>query len=227
MANVTVHSTLLLGNGSVVDLSSTLAEGAFGELQTSTTYAVAATSLGTFADGQVITQVLVPPTAPNGIAGVAYINRRGAIACLIPTAVDGQVREMGGALNFRLQAGDTLQVMPLVASSRVFTYGVKTAQGTSAIFQGTPSGAGNTDLTHILTSQSLGQSLQGQTIIMHTATSVDGSKLSSGGVLHLNDRALPIGGCAAVDPAAQQPSFMSQGTAPVALNHVARVTTSS
>ena len=226
MANVTVHSTLLLGNGSVVDMSSTLAEGSFGELQTSTTYAVAATSLGTFADGQVVSQVLVPPTAPNGIAA-AYINRRGSIACILPVAIDGQVREMGGMLGFRLQAGDTLQVMPLTAASRVFTLSVKTSQGTSAIFQGTPSGAGNTDLTHILTGQGLGASLQGQTISMHVATSIDGSKLSSGGVLHLNDRALPIGGCAAINPTTQQPSWSSQGGAPVALNHVARVTTNA
>jgi len=226
MANVTVHSTLLLGNGSVVDLSSTLAEGSFGELQTSTTYAVAATSLGTFADGQTITQVLAPPMAPNGIAA-AYINRRGSIAAILGVAVDGQVAFMGGPLGFRLQAGDTLQVMPLVATSRVFTYAVKTAQGTCALFQGTPSGSGNTDLTHILTGQGLGASLQGQTISSHWATSIDGSKLSSSGVLHLNDRALPIGGCAAVNPQAQQVSWTSQGVAPVALNHVARVTTNA
>jgi hypothetical protein len=226
MANVSVHSTLLLGNGTVVDLQTTLAEGAFGELKTSTDFAVAATSLGTFADGQVIASVLVPPTAPNGVAGVAYINRRGMIAALIPTAIDGQVAHQGGPLGFRLAAGDTLQVMPLVAASRVFTYAVKTAQGTCAVFQGTPSGAGTTSLSHILTGQSLGESLQGQTITMHLATSVDGSKLSNGSVLHLNDRALPIGSCAAVNPAAQQVSFMSAG-APVGLNHIAQVITNA
>lgn len=226
MANVTAHATLLLGNGSVVDMSSTVAEGTETELLTSTTYAVAATSIGTFADGQVIQQVLCPVTAPNGIS-YAYINRRGAIACILPVAVDGQIAHMGGQLGFRLQAGDTLQVLALTAASRVFSLAVKTAQGTSALFTGSPSGAGNTDLTHILTGQGLGASLQGQTIQSQMALSVDGSKLSSGGYLHLNDRALPIGGAAAVNPQAQQAMFSTQGGANVALNHVARVTTSS
>jgi hypothetical protein len=226
MANVAVHSTLLLGNGTIVDLQTTLAEGAFGELKTSTDFAVAATSLGTFADGQIISQVLVPPTAPNGVAGVAYINRRGAIVALLPTTVDGQVAHQGGPLGFRLAAGDTLQVMPLAATSRVFTYAVKTAQGTCAVFQGTPAGAASTSLSHILTGQSLGESLQGQTIVMHLATSIDGSKLSNGSVLHLNDRALPIGSCAAVNPSNQQVTFMSAST-PVGLNHIAQVITNA
>lgn len=226
MANVTAKCTLLLANGSVVDMASTVAENSETELLTSTTYAVAATSLGTFADGQVISQVLAPVSAPNGM-GYAYINRRGAIVAILPVAVEGQVAHMGGSLGFRLQAGDTLQVLALTAASRTASYCCKTAQGTHAIFTGTPSGAGDTDLTHILTGQGLGASLQGQTISSHFLTSVDGSKLSSMGALHLNDRALPIGGCAAVNPQAQQPTFSSQGAAPVALNHVLRVTTSS
>jgi len=226
MANVTVHSTLMLNTGELVDLSATLAEGTEGEVTTSTTYSVSAVSLGQFADGKTITSVLLPVTAPNGVS-YAYIDRRGEIAALLPVAIDGEVRMPGGALGFTLQAGDTVRCLASTAASRVFAYSVKTNQGVCAIFSGTPSGSGNTDLTHIKSGQGLGTSLVGQSIVMHQATSVDGSKLSSGGVLILNDRGLPVGGVPAVDPGNQQPLMTNMGGASIQLNFVARVTTNA
>jgi hypothetical protein len=127
----------------------------------------------------------------------------------------------------QLQAGDTLQVKANTASNREFAYNVITGSGVHAIFSGTPSGAGDTDLTHILSGQSIGQSLTGQTVMRHFATSIDGSKLSTGGVLCLNDRGLPVGGCSATDPSDLQPRYNMMGGYAVNLNFVARVTTSS
>lgn len=227
MANVTVHSTLMLNTGELVDLSATLTEGTEGELTTSTTYSVSAVSLGQYADGKTITQVLLPVTQPNGGSGYCYISRRGTIAALLPMATDGQIAHAGGGVGFTLQAGDSVRVLCSTASSRLFTYSVKTNQGVNAIFTGTPSGAGNTDLTHILSGQGLGASLTGQTIVSHYATSIDGSKLSSGSVLLLNDRGLPVGGCPAVNTITQQPEPITVGGAAIGLNFVARVTTSS
>ena len=89
MANVTVHSTLMLNTGELVDLSATLAEGTEGEVTTSQTYSVSAVSLGQFADGKTITSVLLPVTAPNGVA-YAYI-------CLLytsPSPRDGLLSRM-------------------------------------------------------------------------------------------------------------------------------------
>jgi hypothetical protein len=117
--------------------------------------------------------------------------------------------------------------MANTAADREFSYSVITNRGVHAIFAGTPSGSGNTDLTHILSGQSIGQSLTGQSIVSHFATSVDGSKLSTGGVLCLNDRGLPVGGCSAVKPQTLQPKANSMGGYAVNLNFVARVTTSS
>tara|TARA_Y100000401_G_scaffold39285_1_gene29812 strand:+ start:313 stop:1008 length:696 start_codon:yes stop_codon:yes gene_type:complete len=231
MANVTAKCQIQLNDGSVVSMSGTVAEGTETELQTSTTYSVSATSLGQFADGKTITSFIQPVSAPNGIA-YAYINRRGEIAAIVPIAHEGEVQTqplpLCGMANFRLQAGDTLQVMANTASDREFAYMVRTNQGVSAIFSATPSGAGNSDLTHILSGQGAGTSLVGQTIVQHAASSVDGSKLSTGGVLVLNDKGLPVNGCTATDPQAQPvlwaaPSTMTQ----IGLNFVARVTTSS
>ena len=228
MANVTVQAQFMLNTGELISMSGTLTEGTEGELQTSTTYSTAATSIGQFANGKVLTQIVQAPSAPNGIA-YAYIERRGAIICVLPVAVQGVAGEpcpMPAAI--QLQAGDTLQVLANTAANRAFAYSVITDRGVHAIFSGTPSGAGNTDLTHILSGQSIGQSLTGQSVARHFATSVDGSKLSSGGVLCLNDRGLPVGGCSATDPSSgQQPKLNNLGGYFVNLNFVARVTTSS
>lgn len=227
MANVTVKAQLMLASGELVSMSGTLAEGTESELLTSTTYSTSATSLGQFANGKVITQLVQPPTAPNGIA-YAYIERRGAIVCVLPVAIDG-VQAEGCAMpfSFPLQAGDTLQVKANTSASREFAYSVITSNNVHAIFTGTPSGAGNTDLTHILSGQSIGQSLTGQTVVSQMATSVDGSKLSSGGILCLNDRGLPIGGVSGTNPSNLQPKMQMYGGFNVNLNFVARVTTSS
>jgi hypothetical protein len=227
MANVTVKSQLMLSTGELISLSATLTEGTEGELTTNTTYSTAATSLGQFANGKVITQIVQPPSAPNGIA-YAYIERRGAIACILPVAIEGvQSEPCQMPMAFQLQAGDTLQVLCNTAANRTFAYSVITSSNVHAIFSGTPSGAGDTDLTHILSGQSIGQSLTGQRVVSHFATSVDGSKLSTGGVLCLNDRGLPVGGASATNPNQLQPSFNSLGGYGVNLNFVARVTTSS
>ena len=227
MANVTVKAQFMLNTGELVSMSGTLAEGTEGELTTSTTYATTATSIGQFANGKVLTSIVQPPTAPNGIA-YAYIERRGAIVCVLPVAIDGiQSDPCMMPMAVQLQAGDTLQVMANTATDREFAYSVITNRGVHAIFSGTPSGAGNTDLTHILSGQSIGQSLTGQSVVRHFASSVDGSKLSTGGVLCLNDRGLPVGGCSATNPKNLQPNLNGMGGYAVNLNFVARVTTSS
>jgi len=230
MASVNVQASIMLNTGEVVVLSSTLTEGTVGELQTSTTYSVAATSLGQFAEGKSIVSFVEPVSCLNGVA-YAYINRRGSIAAICPISVQGVVQTapqplMGGG-SFQLQAGDTLQVLASTAANRTFAYSVCTNQGVKAIFSATPSGAGNSDLTHILSGQGLGTSLVGQSITYHYATSIDGSKLSTGGVLVLDDKGLPVSGCTATDPSVlpvrESPSMSGQ----IGLNFVGRVTTNA
>ncbi|MGB0377567.1 MAG: hypothetical protein ACPGGE_02010, partial [Poseidonia sp.] len=211
----------MLNTGELVELESTFTNGTESELKTSTTYAVAATSIGQFADGKTITSVINPISSDSSIA-YAYVQRRGEILALLPVAVSGQVMHTGGAMGLTLQAADVIRVLTITTSSRFFAYSVMTNQGVAAIFTGTPSGAGNTDLQHLKAGTSLGNSLQGQRIVSHMATSVDGAKLSSGGVLILNDRGLPTGGIMAVNPQAQQPKMESAGGSAVGLNFIAR-----
>lgn len=228
MASVAVKAAFMLNTGELVDMNTTLTEGTVGELKTSTTYSVSAVSIGTYAEGKTITSIIQPPSAPNGIS-YAHVNRRGEILCALPVAVEGvQAAPCPMPFAFRLQAGDTIQVLASTAASRAFALSVITADNVHAIFAGTPSGSGNTDLTHILSSQGLGASLTNKVIVNHWATSADGSKLTSaGGALYLNDRGLPIGGITATNPSKQQPKSNMMGGARIGLNFVARVSTSS
>ena len=228
MANVSVQASFLLNTGEVVDMDTTMAEGTATELKTSTKYSVSAVSIGTYGEGKVITQIIQPPQAPNGIAW-AYVNRRGAIICALPVAVAGvESQPCVMPASFVLQAGDTIQVMANTAADREFALSVITTQGTHAIFSATPAGAADTSLTHILSGQDLGASLTNQRIAAHWATSVDGSKLSSGGgVYYLNDRGLPMGGTVATKPQNLQVKPNNVGGVVVGLNWQARVTTSS
>jgi len=228
MANVSVQASFQLNTGEIVDMKTTMTEGTATELVTSTTYSVSAVSIGTYGEGKVITQITQPPTAPNGIAW-AYVNRRGAILCILPVAVAGvESQPCPMPFNFTLQAGDTIQVMANTAADREFGLSVITNSGVHAIFSGTPAGSGNTDLTHILSGQDLGSSLTGQGIIAHFATSVDGSKLDSGGgVYYLNDRGLPMGGTMATKPQNLQVKANSTGGVRVGLNWQARVITNA
>ena len=228
MANVSVSASFQLNTGEVVDMVTTMAEGTATELLTSTTYSVSAVSIGTYGEGKVITQILQPPTAPNGIAW-AYVNRRGAILCILPVGVAGVVSQpCPMAMNFTLQAGDTIQVMANTGADREVALSCITNRGVHAIFSATPSGAGNNDLTHILSGQGLGASLTNQRIISHFVTSVDGAKIASGGGLfYLNDRGLPIGGSVATNPSKLQVKANGTGGAMIGLNFVARCITTS
>ena len=228
MANVNVQCQFMLNTGELISFNGTLTDsGGYQELQTNTTYSTSATSLGQFANGKMLTQIVQAPSCSTGVAG-AYIERRGAILCALPVLSQGvQSSPCMMPMNVILQAGDVLRVKPISASSRVATLSVITGQGTHAIFETTPSGAANNDVVHILSGQSVGQSLTGQTIVHHWLTSVDGSKLSTGGVLYLNDRGLPIGGTSATNPQVLQTKANSMGGASINLNFVGRITTSS
>jgi hypothetical protein len=228
MTTQTVQASFMLSTGEVVDLESSLTDGTEGELKVSTDYAVAATSIGQFADGKVITQIIQPVQGATGIT-YAYLDRRGEILMVLPVSCAGVESQPVMPYSMPvLQAGDTIRVLCNVADTRTFAYNVITNTGVHAIFTGTPSGAANTALTHIKSGQGLGQSLTGQTIVRHMSTSVDGAKLdSAGGVYILNDRGLPVGGNCATKPQNLQPQMSNMGGASIALNFVARVTTNA
>ena len=228
MTTQVVQASFKLNTNEIVDMKTTLTDGTEGELLTSTDYSVSAVSLGIYAEGKMVTQITQPVQGATGIS-YAYIDRRGEILCILPVVVAGVQNEPQAPLaSFRLQAGDTVRVLCNVAATRTFAYNCVTSKGVHAIFTGTPSGSGNTDLTHIKSGQGLGASLTNQVINCHFATSVDGSKIDSGGGVYLlNDRGLPFGGVAATKPQNLQVEKSYMGGGMVGLNFVARVTTNA
>jgi len=229
MASVQVKSALMLNTGEVVNLESTMTEGTETELTTlDGMYSVGNISLGQFANGKSITSIIQPPSAPNGIS-YAYIDRRGEIFCIMPVAVEGvQVKPCPMLKSFVLQAGDTLRVMAKTASNRLNALNTITADGIHSIFTATTTGDNAQSAVQIKSGQGLGESLTGKRIISHWATSIDGSKIESGGgFYYINDKGLPIGGTTATDPSKQQPTPNGTGGCMVNLNFVARIQTSA
>ncbi len=234
MSTSVVSASIQLSDGTTVDLfdasmTESTATTVTQELKTSTTYAVAATSVGTFADGKSIMAFTSPITGSNNIL-YAYLARRGEILSILPIATRGVISQP--SLPFRpvvLQAGDTIQVCAMATATRGSAYQCITNAGVHAIFAGLDA-SGNVDLTHILSGQGIGSSLTGQQIVKHFANQRAASaalNISGNGVYVLNDRGLPAGACVMSVTANQQIECNNMGTALIGLNFVARVSSSA
>ena len=230
MTTQAVSAQLMLSDGSSVNMLSTLTDGTEGEIQTSGVVVsgggVSAQSIGTFGEGKAITQIIQPFTAVTKIV-YAYISRRGEILKVLPVA-SGVISTQPYPCNVVLQSGDTIRALTLASNTaRACAYNVVTASGVNAIFSVTPSGAATNELTHILTNQSIGSSLQGQRIISHYTNSTDGAKYRGGSVLVLNDRGLPVGTSLAQSQTSLQVMPNSAGICGIGLNFEAVCITTS
>ena len=233
MSTSVVTASFMLSDGSNVDLiNSTMTESTDGittvELKTSTTYAVAATSLGTFANGKTITLVSQPVTSTNSVA-FAYIERRGAILCILPVASRGvQSQPYMPYWSGQLEAGDTIQVCAMALTTRISSYNVITNQGVQAIFSGIDAN-GNVELLHILSQQSIGSSLTGQQIVRHSGTqcAASSTKNISAGIYVVNDRGLVAGNCSLTATINTPQRMTALGGAAINLNFIARVSSNA
>ena len=230
MTTQAVTAQIMLNTGESVNLSGTFTDGTESELQTSGVVSagggVSAQSIGVFADGKVITSFIQPVTAATK-AVYAYVSRRGEIYRCLPVA-SNTVSSEAVQVNIPLQAGDTIRVLTIASSTaRNCAYNVVTNRGVNAIFTVTPSGAATNELTHILTGQSIGSSLQGQQIVAHYTNSSDGAKYRGGSVLVLNDRGLPVGSSLAVNQNNLQVLPSMAGTCGINLNFQAVSITTS
>lgn len=226
MASVTVSGTLRTVQGDDIPVEGTLTEGTEGELTTNSGYTSVAQSIGDYAPGATISHANVE--CPNG-ASYAYILRQGLIAALIPISVSG-VNALGEQVlpagSFTLQPGDKLQVLALTATARNAALQVVTSSGVPRIFVVTPSGAATNELIDLQTSNSIGDTLQGATVAKMLCTSVDGSKITGGGAVIVNNLGNVAGANAVSKPASVQPMWTGVGI-PIALNFKAQIVTSS
>ena len=90
----------------------------------------------------------------------------------------------------------------------------------------TPSGAATNELVDLQTSNSIGDTLQGQTVVKAFCTSVDGSKIETPGAVVVDALGNVVGAVPMVSPGPMQPLFNSYRI-PVNLNFKAQFLTNA
>jgi len=224
MATNTVNGVLVCSDGTNVPLKAEIAEGTETNLTTDTAYTVTAQNVGDYALGKTVTSALV--TSDNGIA-YSYILRQGLVAALIPVGVKGAAWQASPlCAPFRLQAGDIVRVMNNTAADREAALSYYTASGISRIAVVTPTGGATNELVDLQTGNSIGDTIQGQTIIKAFCTSVDGSKIETQGAYIVDAMGNVVGSIPMVSPIVTQAIFQDCRV-PVNLNFKAQFLTNA
>ena len=228
MTTQNVTGVLNCASGFKIPLNATITDGTESNLTTDTAYTVTAQNIGDFANGQTVTSGLV--TAGANIS-YAYILRKGLILSLIPFAVKGVACGTPSLSRpVTLMAGDQLRVFTMVAAGRNASLAVVTNQGVPRIFIGASvaAGAGTFQLVDLQTSNSIGETLQGQVVQMAQFTSVDQALITSvgGGAQVTMSNGNLSGAIPATDPIEAQP-YMKPCSIPVQLNFTAQYITSA
>ena len=224
MATNTVVGNLVCSDGTNIPLKAEIAEGTESDLTTDTAYTVSAQNVGDYAPNKRIVSGIVE--ADNSIS-YAYVLSQGLVACIIPIGAKGQAQFQNQlCAPYTLKAGDKVRVMTNTSSDREAALCVYTASGTSRIFVVTPSGAATNELLDLQTSNSIGDTLQGQRIVKAFATSIDGNKVETSGVVVVDNLGNVVGSVGFAAPNLQQPQFTAKSI-PVALNYKAQFLTNA
>jgi len=195
MADVICTGQLMCSDGSVIPLlRSDLAEGTAETVSTDAVYTVAASGVGDYGPGKVVTHADIQTL--NGV-GFAYILRQGLILTILPVSVLGTSGNGPYPLctPVRLQAGDLVYVMAVTATARTASISCYTASGVYRIFS-IATANGDVEPVDIITGNSLGNTLQGDRIVKAFCTAgpvANVAKIDSGGALALNEKGMPIG----------------------------------
>jgi len=227
MATNTVVGSLTCSDGTTIPLKTEIAEGTESDLGTDSVYTVSSMNVGDYKPNGIITAGSV--TCDNGVA-YCYILSQGLVAALIPCGVKGAVQDVPQLCKpYRLQAGDKVRVLNSTAASRVGALSVYTASGKSRIFytSSAPSGAATQELVDLQTSNSIGDTLQGERIIKWAGTSVDGAKIETNGFYVVDALGNVVGACPATDPSVNQPQFTAAYNVPISLNFKAQYLTNA
>tara|TARA_Y100000401_G_scaffold116235_1_gene121511 strand:+ start:439 stop:1122 length:684 start_codon:yes stop_codon:yes gene_type:complete len=227
MANTSVVGYARTTGGDQIPLRvDAQAEGTEFSLTTDVNLTVTAQDVGTYKPGSTITSIEV--FGVNNI-NYCYVLRQGVILAWGSVNVAGvNNQELSLCAPVTLRPGDTIRVLTLAAASRNAALCVYTSSGVARIFTGTPSGAGTTNLTDLQdSSNNIGDTLQGQTIVKAMFITVDGSKIvSSGGAWIRNASGQLAGVVPASNPIKVEP-MISNVLIPIALNFTASVVTNA
>ena len=222
MVDVTVSGFAQFSDGTSVSLLNTATpEGTLTELQTNPAYTVNAQSIGTYSPGK--TLVSLYAYSENN-ASYVYILRFG-VPIFFGSAGKSGVVSYGNKKfpkTIALIPGDQVMVLAQTATNRTATFVAHCSDGTQRAFVATASGAGTTELLDSVTGNGIGETLQGKKITHAMALSVDGTKITSGGVVILNAQGTTVGVLGTGSPIESQVCFSPFNTA-IGLNFVAQI----
>ena len=127
-----------------------------------------------------------------------------------------------------LRPGDTVRVLASSAATRTAALCVYTARGVSRIFVGTPASGTTTQLVDLQdSSNSIGDTLQGDTVVKAMFTSVDGALIISSASAWIRNASGQLAGAIpATNPSKAEP-MISNVNIPISLNWTASVVTSA
>ena len=227
MANTTVVGYARTTGGDQIPLRvDSQAEGTEFSLTTDVNLTVTAQDVGTYKPGSTITSIEV--FGVNNI-NYCYVLRQGVILAWGSVNVAGvNNQELSLCAPVSLRPGDTIRVLTLAAASRNAALCVYTSSGVARIFTGTPSGAGTTNLTDLQdSSNNIGDTLQGQTIIKAMFITVDGSKIVSSGGAWIRKASGQLSGVFPPSNPIKVEPMISNVFIPIALNFTASVVTNA
>ncbi len=225
MATNTVVGSLTCSDGTTIPLKAEIAEGTESDLGTDSVYTVSQQNVGDYKPGGVITAGSI--WCDNGFS-YAYILSQGLIAAVIPGGVKGVQQDVPPlCAPYQLKAGDKVRVMNNTAADREAAMWAYTASGVSRIFVVTPTGGATNELVDLQTSNSIGDTLQGQRIVKWAGTSIDGAKIETSGFYVVDALGNVVGACPVADPSKEQAQFVPAYNVPVALNYKAQFLTNA
>jgi len=202
MADVDASGVLISTRFHVIPLGNTAqTEGSLEQIDTDINYTGVSTSAGEYGTTFGPFSVSSAKISAENQMSYAFIRSGGAIKAALPvskTCIGGGPYPLPKPV--WLAAGDQVVGVANTASDRECALSVCCASGRYACFSVTPSGAAQNELVHVISGQSLGQTLTGETIIAAFATSEGSPEVISGsGVFILDGSDRVVGAVAATD----------------------------
>lgn len=223
---VTAVGVLITSAGDQIPLrNDSVTNGTETSLLTDSNVTTAAVAIGDYKPGAVITHGVV--SAGNSMS-YAYVLRQGVIVSICNVGLAGVADELKPlSLPVTLQPGDDLRILSLSTTARNAALCVTTNAGISRIFVATPNAAGTFELLDLQTSNSIGSTLQGQSVISAYFTSVDGTKIVSGTGAWIKNPSGQVVGAFPSTSVAKNATGLTMQTVPIALNFVAEIVTNA
>jgi len=202
MADVDSTGVLVSTRFHVIPLGNTAqTEGSLEEIQTDSNWTGTSQSAGEYGTTFGPYMVAAAKISAENQVSYAFIRSGGAIKAMLPIS---KTCRAGGPFPLpkpvNLAAGDQVVMVANTSSDREVALSVCCASGRYAGFAITPSGAAQNELVHVISGQSLGQTLEGETIIAAFVSSEGSEEIISGsGVFIVDGSDRVVGSVAATD----------------------------